>query len=337
MPVSPHSLGTKSDMEPSPLPIPPDILLSIIEMTNVQTLLSLRLVSKSLFNLIASYEASISHALARPYWWISIFGHEPPSKTTKIINQLLQLQRLDLAREIGVHSELHPRLYSCLHTYFFELGSQLRRRLDHGLAIYDQYTTIKNEARAREHGKRTFGGLRHMFSSEMRKAIFVDRMSFMGLSATDILDYKLFHSFQTEGFMITYQHCEICHKRGLELDARAKKKAARGVAGKPTGPISWFTPSKRSNTTAYAADTDNEVPADTPSINSQSATDPIVERICSLPRQRGTIAELPEETKHHIQTLRPKEYSAAVAFLAEARAWARNSKTWRLFYVPGAR
>ena len=191
----------------------PDVFLEVIELMDVPTLQNLRLVNRATCDLIDSYEASLSAAVAKNYQWITHFDYEPPDTQVSSMKQLHQYARLDLIREVAMHEQARPMTSMCMQTYPLALGDELTRRLKQGIAVYQRFLEITKEAQATEVQQRKSARLGWLSLSLNTPVVveFRHRDFIKSLSSADVFNYVLLFYF-VDRFSFPALPCISKHK-----------------------------------------------------------------------------------------------------------------------------
>ncbi len=281
--------------------LPSDIFLEVIELMDVPTLLNLRLVNKSICQLIDSYEASLSTAVAKNYQWITDFDYDPPDTQISTIKQLHQYARLDLIREVAMHEQARPVTAMCTQTYQPAVGEELTRRLKQGIATYQRFLEITKDAQATEVQQRKSARLGWLSLSLNTPVVveFCHRDYVKGLSSADVFNYMLLFYF-VDRFSFPALPCVSRHK------------------GAHIPPAYLNLPD----------DDGTETPdTQTPALGKRSARSPI-----------GRIGVVPNKIVHFLSTpLHIEHYKSRSSARQRSVLYAKNQSTERIGAIPKQR
>lgn len=314
---------------------------------DVPTLLNLRLVNRATCQLIDSYEASLSNAVAKNYQWIVDFGYQPPDTRINTVKQLHQFARLELIREVALHEQARPMTSMCTNTYPLALGEELTRRLKQGLAIYRRFLEITKAAQATEVQQRKSTPLGWLSLSLNTPVIveFSHRDYVKGLSSADVFNYVLLFYF-VDRFSFPALPCVARHK-GTQIPAPAYSNPPADIGSDASDTLSPApAPRKRSTTSPIGriGIVPNKIAhfLSTPlhidhyksrsSIRQRSisyAEDQLTERKGALPKQRGCKSagcsvKGPLQIYSKIRSLRTDELNKPKEFLQETVGFTRK-------------
>ncbi|KAI9699785.1 MAG: hypothetical protein M1836_002820 [Candelina mexicana] len=195
------------------LPQTPTILLHIIQQTDLPTLLSLRLTNHSIYDLIASYEVSISTAVANCTFPNRVLKLRPRNTPSPSIKWLVQLQhRATIGPPVAaLLVDLRPRGRGSRIGYgipaYDPCGDELRARVENGWYVFwhlsDIALGVEKEAATKE--PKRFLGLRPREVTVVRKQeeeVKKRRIEFLGiLGESDVVDYDIMFNFLAGPFL----------------------------------------------------------------------------------------------------------------------------------------
>ncbi len=253
----------------------PDIFLEVIELMDVPTLLNLRLIDKATCQLIDSYEASLSAAVAKNYQWIVDFDYDRPDTKINTMKQLHRFARLELIREVALHEQARPMTSMCTHTYPLALGEELTRRLKKGIAIYQRFLGVTKAAQATEVQQRKSARLGWL-SLSLNTPVVVEyrhRDYVKGLSSADVFNFVLLFYF-VDRFSFPALPCVVRHK-GTQIPAPASLSPPDDDGIETSG-----------------------TPTPAPALGKRSATSPIA-RIVVVPNKIANFLSTPLHIEHY--------------------------------------
>lgn len=218
------------------LALPFDILVQVFESGSVAALLNLQLVCKTFFKLIATYETSISSNLSRGYSWTAEYGLGAPVTGTRTIKQLLWCAHLDVMFELATHFQGTRRGQRCSHLFSLNSGTELTKRLEHGLAVYQRCAAIVEDHHPtelqRKNPRRVFWLCALPKAKAINKNIY--KIYIGGLSQIDVFDYELLYQLSARHARARLRCCPPCctNIRGSnnETSLATRKPKTEGIS-----------------------------------------------------------------------------------------------------------
>ncbi|KAI9724368.1 MAG: hypothetical protein M1812_000436 [Candelaria pacifica] len=189
------------------------ILLQIILESDLKTLLSLRLTSKAIYDLISAYEASISKCVAKRTFSNPILLLRPDGYPEPSVNWLLQLQHQVLVvPRLSMLAVDHQRSFWRFLSEpmsipaFDPRGDELRMRVDNGLYILWHISNIAVSTQAVDRAiePRRYLGLgprqNRLVRKQEAKVLSKRRAFFAQLDPCQAEDYEIMHVFMAAAF-----------------------------------------------------------------------------------------------------------------------------------------
>ncbi|KAI9871160.1 MAG: hypothetical protein M1830_003252 [Pleopsidium flavum] len=208
----------------------PTILLEITQLSDISTLLNLRLAKRAIWWLISTYEASISIAIAEHSFPIHLRRLQPPHHRGPTVKWLLELRRREIiARRLSAVSvENGFGWVYCGVCGQDDFGDPLRKRVENGWYILWHLSDIAEtvESSERDVEPRQFLGLRPRQITLVRKfeaIILSQRLEFLQqLTPHDVEDYNLMHFFMGGSFQRSWL-CDLGYDIGMGHRAVGRK------------------------------------------------------------------------------------------------------------------
>ncbi len=219
------------------LALPFDILLQVFESGKAAALLNLQLVCKAFFKLIATYETSITSNLLRDYSWAAKYGLGAPVTGTRTIKQLLWCARLDVLSELARFVQGTPKWRRCCNLLSLNSGTELTKRLEHGLAVYQRCAAIAEDYHPTELQRRNPRRVFWLSALPKAKAVSEDiyKKYIEGLSQIDVFDYELLYEVSARNASMRVRRCHPCC---IEIGG-SNNEASLATRTPKTANISW--------------------------------------------------------------------------------------------------
>ncbi len=320
-----------------------DILLCIFESGNAATLLNLQIVCRRFSQLIAFYETSISTNLSKHYSWAAEYGLGAPFPGTKTTKQLLWCAQLDILLELSARFQPGPAWRPCSHLFSLTSGTELTRRLERGLAIYQRCLDIAERIQPTKMHWRNPKRVFWLSTSPKWKTLCENghKKYIQGLSRADVFNYELLYLVagrHTKGPKGCCEECRTCvYKSNIEASPAAGKVKTASSSGSTLNgqqsinpAVSWAGKSSKSSKKRFASfwrengiDADVRVIDDeTPSVSWEvNQAIPLAVRIAALPTAPGDASKLPAVIHRYVEQLHPAETRKAYVIFHVAIEW----------------